>query len=210
MSKYAKLTAVLITAWFVFSITASGLRWYKTGPSQPPLAFGLAAVTPIVLFVAWFALSPQFRQFLLSLDPRMMTFVQSWRFAGIAFVVAAAYGILPRFFAWPAGWGDMLIGLTAPFAAASLASANHRRRFILWQLLGIADLVNAMALGTLAGFIDPHGIPTSPMTVLPLSFIPTFGVPLFLILHVVSIAQARQWRVAKTAPTQARLRSQPA
>ena len=31
------------------------------------------------------------------------------------------------------------------------------------------------------------------MTVLPLSLIPTFAVPLLLILHVICIAQARQW-----------------
>ena len=47
----------------------------------------------------------------------------------------------------------------------------HRRGFIFWQFLGIADLVNALALGTLSGIIDPHGISTAPMTVLPMSYI---------------------------------------
>jgi hypothetical protein len=32
------------------------------------------------------------------------------------------------------------------------------------------------------------------MTVLPMSLIPTFAVPLFMILHFISIAQARQWQ----------------
>jgi hypothetical protein len=31
------------------------------------------------------------------------------------------------------------------------------------------------------------------MTVLPMSYIPTFAVPLFLILHIICIAQARRW-----------------
>jgi hypothetical protein len=31
------------------------------------------------------------------------------------------------------------------------------------------------------------------MTVLPLSLIPGFLVPLFLILHIICIAQARRW-----------------
>jgi hypothetical protein len=34
------------------------------------------------------------------------------------------------------------------------------------------------------------------MTVLPLSLIPTFLVPLFFIFHVISIAQARTWKVS--------------
>jgi hypothetical protein len=60
------------------------------------------------------------------------------------------------------------------------------------QLLGIADLVNALALGTLSGLIDPHGISTAAMGVLPMSYIPTFAVPVFLILHFICIAQARR------------------
>jgi hypothetical protein len=32
------------------------------------------------------------------------------------------------------------------------------------------------------------------MTVLPMSLIPTFAVPLFMILHFISIAHARHWQ----------------
>jgi hypothetical protein len=63
-------------------------------------------------------------------------------------------------------------------------------------MLGILDLVNAVTLGALAGYIDPKGVATGAMTVLPLSLIPTFLVPLFLILHLICIAQARQGRLA--------------
>ncbi len=69
---------------------------------------------------------------------------------------------------------------------------------MLWQVLGISDLAMAVTLGTLARVISPQGIPTSAMTVLPLSLIPTFTVPLLLILHVISIAQARAGRRARS------------
>ena len=87
------------------------------------------------------------------------------------------------------------MGVTASFVAVKLANPDHRRSFIAWQLLGITDLVLAVSLAALAGVLDPQGIPTTPMTILPLSLIPTFGVPFLLILHLISIAQARQWRV---------------
>ena len=35
------------------------------------------------------------------------------------------------------------------------------------------------------------------MTVLPLSLIPTFLVPLFAIFHIICIAQARSWKSAR-------------
>jgi hypothetical protein len=107
---------------------------------------------------------------------------------------SASIKILPAFFAWSAGWGDIAIGVTAPFAALRLANPAQRKGFIFWQVLGITDLVNALALGTLAGVIDPHGIPTGAMTVLPMSYISTFAVPLFFILHIICIAQAAAGR----------------
>ncbi len=193
MTKYAKLTTGLIGAWFIFSITASALHVFRTGPGDPPLPLGLAALTPIVVFLVWFTTSTGFRQFTMSLNPRTLTIVQSWRIAGFVFLVLAAYGMLPGIFALPAGWGDIAIGATAPLVALKLASPDHRKTFIFWQVLGISDLVNAVALGTLARVISPQGIATSAMTVLPLSVIPTFAVPLLLILHIICIAQARRW-----------------
>ena len=193
MTKYAKLTAGLIGAWFAFSLTASALHFYRTGPNEPALRLGLAAVTPLLVFGVWFAVSAKFREFTLSLNPRVLTMVQSWRIAGFALLVLATFGILPNLFAMPAGWGDMFIGATATLVALKLASPEHRITFVLWQVLGMIDLVTAVTLGTLAHVIDPQGIPTSAMTVLPLSAIPTFGVPLFLILHVICIAQASRW-----------------
>ena len=35
MTKYAKLTAGLVGAWFVLSLTASALRLYGTRPERP-------------------------------------------------------------------------------------------------------------------------------------------------------------------------------
>ena len=193
MSKYAKLTGGIIAAWFVVSVGASARHLYTNAPNRPPLPLGLAALTPIVLFLAWFFSSAEFREFALSLSPRTLTIVQGWRIAGFTFLALAAYGILPGLFALPAGWGDIVIGATAPFVALALAIPGHRRSFILWQILGITDLVTAVALGPLASVLNPHGIAAGAMTVLPMSLIPTFAVPLFLILHIICIAQAVRW-----------------
>ena len=178
MSKYAKLSAGLLAAWLVFSLFSSALHLYRNAPNTPPIALGLAVVTPIALFLIWFASSPGFRQFVLSLSPRTFTLVQSIRIVGFVFLVLSTYKILPAFFALSAGWGDIVIGATAPFAALWLANPAHRKGFIFWQVLGMADLVNALALGTLAGVIDPHGIPlTHPPFVRPHSMGSPFTIP---------------------------------
>ena len=207
MSKYAKLSAGFLAAWLVFTLSASALHLFVNAPGKPPVVFGLAVLTPILIFLVWFASSPGFRQFVLSLSPRTLTLVQSIRIVGFVFLVLASYKILPALFALSAGWGDIIVGATAPLAALRLANPEHRRGFIFWQLLGIADLVNALALGTLSGILDPNGIPTGAMTVLPMSYIPTFAVPVFLILHFISIAQARRWPATDLPETRTRFQA---
>jgi hypothetical protein len=193
-ASYGKFTGGLIAAWFIFALAASALHIFKTDPNLPPLALGLAVAIPLVVFLFWYATSAGFRQFALSLDPRALTFVQSWRIVGFTFLVLYAAGILPGVFALPAGWGDIAIGATAPLAALKLANFSRRRSFIFWQILGIFDLVMAVTLGTTARLISPHGVSTQVMTVLPMSLIPTFAVPLLIMLHVICIAHARQWK----------------
>jgi len=82
--------------------------------------------------------------------------------------------------------------------AWQLASPSHRNSFILWQALGITDLVIAVSLGTTARLLDPSGPSMLPLTVLPLSLVPTFLVPLFTIFHVICIAQGRKWESASS------------
>ena len=194
MRNYGKLTAGIIACWFIFALSASALHLFKNDSNRVGLAVAFAALTPIVAFFLWFAASEKFRQFAQSLSPRILTFVQSWRILGITFVMLQAYGVLPAIFALPAGYGDIAIGATAPFVAWSLANPRHRRSFILWQFLGMADLVMAVSLGTTASLLSPHGPSMTAMTVLPLSLIPTFVVPLLLIFHVICIAQAKAWK----------------
>lgn len=52
----------------------------------------------------------------------------------------------------------MAFGASAVFVAWKFATPSHRSAFLLWQVLGILDLVVAVALDTTAGLADPHGV----------------------------------------------------
>ena len=202
---YGKLAVGIIAAWFVFALSASAAHVFKQSSAAPPIALGLSVLIPVVVFWIWFRTSVGFREFALSLDPRVLTVVQSWRISGFVFVVLYVYGILPGIFANPAGWGDIAIGLTAPWVAMKLAEPGHRKGFIVWNALGILDLVIAVTTGTTSRLVHPHGLAADAMTVLPLSIVPTFLVPLFLIMHITVIAQARRWPEAEAARNQQRV-----
>jgi hypothetical protein len=202
MSKYGKITAGLLAVWFIAVFWASAAHLFLNPLAQFGVGVAVAAVIPLIVFSLWFAASEGFRNFALSLDPKILTSLQVGRVVGFTFVLLQARNILPAIFAWPAGYGDMFIGVTAGFAAWKLAEPAHRGTFIFWQALGILDLVTAVSLGTTARLLDPHGASMVAMTVLPLSLIPTFFVPLFMMLHVICIAQARKWKAASKAGRQ--------
>jgi hypothetical protein len=200
MKNYGKFVTGLVIVWFLLALSASALHLFQNASNRVGVAVAIAAATPLVIFALWFAASEGFRQFTLSLDPRILTSAQAWRFIGFTFILLEDRSLLPAIFAWPAGYGDMAIGITAGFVAWKLVTPARRNAFILWQALGITDLVTAVTLGTTAQFLRPQDPSMLPMTVLPLSLVPTFLVPLYLILHAICIAQTRSWKFASASP----------
>ncbi len=108
-----------------------------------------------------------------------------------------AHGVLPGLFAWPAGLGDIAIGVAAPWMILSLIRQPGfaaSQSFRVWNLLGILDLVVAIGTGVLAsGFAAGlvGDTTTGPMTQLPLVLIPAYFVPIFIMLHVTALIQGR-------------------
>lgn len=190
----------LTPLWFfvVYAFGAAGLMTRPRG--EPPIPILLGLILPLAVFALAVASWPAFRRTLLSSDPRVTTATQAWRFAGLGFIALYAQGILPGSFAWPAGLGDIAVGLTAPWVVAALVrdpAFVGTRWFVLWNWFGILDLVNAVTLGALGtGFAGrvAGGADTTPMSQLPLVLIPAFFVPLLIMIHVVALLQARQAR----------------
>jgi hypothetical protein len=137
MKNYGKFVTGLIILWFLLALSASALHLFQNASNRVGIAVAIAAATPLVIFSLCFAASENFRQFTLSLDPRILTSAQAWRFIGFTFVLLEARGLLPAIFAWPAGYGDMAIGITAGFVAWKLVTPAQRNAFIFWQVLGI-------------------------------------------------------------------------
>jgi hypothetical protein len=91
----------------------------------------------------------------------------------------------------------MFIGVTAPWIVAKMSNPGfaQSRTFVAWNVLGILDLLVAVAMGALGSILlgNPSGVfPTTVMSQMPLVLIPTFFVPMFVVLHLVALLQVRQ------------------
>jgi hypothetical protein len=115
--------------------------------------------------------------------------VHTWRVVGLAFLWGVSQGILPPAFGIPAGVGDVMIGVTAiPFAYFLRRGYSWSKyALIIWSVLGIADLVNAVSLGLITAPVFRG----STMTTLPWILVPTVGVPLALLLHGITLYRLR-------------------
>ncbi len=189
---------LLLAAWFLLIVTLGAYGAFLAPPGTPPVALAVAVGAPLLVFFVWLQLSPSFREFVLSLDLRLIAGIQAWRWAGLGFLSLYAHDILPALFALPAGLGDMAVGFAAPWIILGLVRRPDfaaSRPFRRWNALGILDLVVAVALGTLTATFasgTPGEVSTAPMATLPLLLIPAFMVPLFLMLHTIALMQSRQ------------------
>lgn len=191
------VVAVVLALWLalVFLLGAGGA--FVRPPGTLPLPILAGVLTPIIVFLAAYWISGTFRDFVLTVDLRLATGIQAWRFAGLGFLALYAHGVLPGLFAWPAGLGDIAIGVTAPWMVLALIRRPGfaaGKLFVIWNLLGILDLVVAVGTGAISSrlALGAAGEATIfPMAQLPLVLIPAYLVPFFIMLHLTAIFQAR-------------------
>jgi hypothetical protein len=207
-SQITALVFVALTLWLalVFFLGARGS--FVRAPGALPLPILIGVTAPLLVFLAAFRVWHDFRNFVLTVDRRLVTGIQAWRFAGLGFLALYTYRVLPGLFAWPAGLGDMAIGLTAPWLVLALIRVPGfaaSRVFVVWNLLGVLDLVVAVSTGAIVSALATGAaeeITTAPMAQLPLVLIPAFLVPFFVMLHLTALFQARRLAVLGDSGTQ--------
>lgn len=194
------LVTIVLTIWFVFVFLFAANDGFVRPPEVPPLPILFGVTVPIVVFLAAYWQSDEFRALILAADLRLLTAIQAWRAGGLVFIAFYVHDLLPGSFAWPAGLGDIAIGVTAPWVMLTLIRQPtfvSSPLFVTWNVLGILDLVIAVSTGALnSGFVPGFGeqVATAPMAQLPLVLIPAFLVPLFIMLHLTALFQARRFK----------------
>ncbi len=184
--------AAVLGAWFelVLAIGAAGALDPARGLGAPGL--GLTVGLPIAALVCAFFAVASIKNAMLATPLPALVAVNAIRIIpGAIFIVLYAARRLPASFGPSAGWGDIFAGVTAFPLAWSMARLGSRVRALalLWNTIGIADLIAAIALGALSApgplqmFAGP---PTSAiMTTLTWLIIPGFIVPSLVFIHVV-------------------------
>jgi hypothetical protein len=190
--------AALFFGWFllVTGLAAADALHYQHGTGI--LGLGAAVVLPLAILFITGLRSAAAQRAMLAIPLWLLIGINSIRVLGVFFVILHAAGRLPAPFAPTAGWGDIVVGLTAgPLAWFAFRRMSLARPAIwIWNVIGLVDLIAAIGLGVTSSpgplrliFAEPG---TSLMTTLPWLLIPGFLVPLLAWTHLVTF-----YRLAK-------------
>jgi len=195
----AGLSAALI-AWFAAAqyLAAENAYYTPSDGSLPTVLLGL--LIPLIVAAVGLWLSPSVASIASAIPLPLIVAAQVFRVGGGIFLMLWADGRMPWQFALPAGIGDVVTGAVAVVVAILLArrAAGARRAVYAWCLFGIGDLAVAVTMGALTApglsHLLAHNAPNVLITSYPLVMVPTFAVPLALMLHGLVL-----WRLRQTA-----------
>lgn len=164
------------------------------------LGIGVIVMLPIIFGVVAYRWSVRMRTFVSSIPLEWMITAHVGRLLGVFFLLLLAAGRLPWTFATAAGWGDIVIGAAAPLVAwlAYKGFTGARGIGLLWNTLGLADLVLAVTLGVGSAADSParfiyESTDSGTMASLPWLLVPGFLVPIYILLHLAIFQRLRAY-----------------
>jgi hypothetical protein len=196
--RLAATVAAALAAWFAVIVACGATGALDAMRGTGPAGMGFAVVVPVAVLSYVGMRAGALRDTLGTVPLGVLIGVHAIRMLGVLFVLLFWSGRLPAPFAPAAGWGDVLVGVTAlPVAYLAVTRApGWRPAVIVWNTVGLVDLVDAIALGVASapgipfGFGN-QGVGSNLVTTLPWILIPCFMVPLLLHLHLLIFG--RMW-----------------
>jgi hypothetical protein len=174
-------------ALLVWAASLGGLIRYQPGDSFP--RFVIPLVVPVIAATALAVGSRAFRTVLDHAPVGTLVGVQTFRLAGVAFLLIVYLGILPPSFA-RAGYGDLATGGLALSASLALAGKSRFSHTLFWlfSAAGLYDLMNVAYLLLAHYPLYNHTVPSSaPAFQFSLVLIPALVAPMALLLHLFAL-----------------------
>src|SRR6476660_172616 len=143
-----RTSAVILLGWLAVSVALGALGVYHAESTEIP-TIQYSILLPIVIGALLIWRSETAKSVIAAVPQPWLVGVQLYRALGVIFLILYVAGKLPSLFAWPAGVGDIAIGLLAPVVGLAYARAPHDTAGLVrtWNVLGILDLVVAVTTG---------------------------------------------------------------
>jgi hypothetical protein len=204
-SRAAIWMAIGLAAWLGWAGFLSGSGMLADTSLRPPAMLYMAG--PLIVFGLLLAATPFGARAALAFPLPLLLGAQTFR-VGVEWLLHRLWleGVVPRMLTWEGANLDILIGLTAPFAAWTATRGRGGAWFALaWSVAGLAMLANVVVRAVLTA---PGGlnlivteVPNRLPGLFPYSYLAGFLAPLALVLHILAIRSLRRRLVPSISKT---------
>jgi hypothetical protein len=191
-SSIPALAGLILGLWglTIVLIVQAGLLRQTEG--SLPLRVAVSVIVPPLLYLLAYRSFPRLRAWVAQLDLAWLVGLQTFRVIGIVFLFVWGLGQLPAVFAFTAGLGDIVVGVTAlaVLLAVERQTLGWQARVKTLTIFGILDFAAAFTTAALTGAGRPLQFAGQPLPAImqdwPMAMIPGFLVPTFIILHLMT------------------------
>ncbi|MBX2850055.1 MAG: hypothetical protein KTR16_17140 [Acidiferrobacterales bacterium] len=179
-----------IVVWFSLALWISYTNILVPSIERAFPLLGVSIIGPALLGSILLFRSPAAIAVLNAIPVERLITLQIYRIIGVVFLLLQSDGLLSAFFAFSTGWGDILVGLTAPIVGFLIWKDSQKYRYvgIGWCITGMSDLFLVLykAISSAPGPLQTTSfdLPTEIIAYFPFTIIPLLVVPISLILHV--------------------------
>lgn len=187
-------TQLRVGVWFWVSVAliVSSIGFFESSTTFSPadlsgfVLFGTSMTVPVIGYMLGMWWSPQFRQLIGAMTTQWLVGLEVYRMGGVVFLAYYVAGHVPGWWGVSTGIADLIIGIAALPIAWGLAHATGWAypAAIVWNLLGLADIIHAIGYVCVI-FFGLSNVYPAPALIgqHPLALIALFQVPLALIIH---------------------------
>lgn len=188
------IVGTTIIIWLFLTALGAFYGFFEDYEARPPRLFILFMVNAIAMVVLF--ANKKSRALIQKLPITILTFIHIIRIP-VEMVLwwLANEGMLDHKLTFEGSNFDILIGITAPFAAVFMLGLKSKSHFaaIVWNIVGIIMLANIVIMAVRASpyFYDPalFGKPNIAVFYFPFIWLPAFVVPAVFFSHVTSLYQ---------------------
>ncbi len=174
----ARVITLVLLAWLCVAVGLAG--WFHDASAQV-VAVTVWSLTALALIACWKITPIQVWAF--NVDLRWLVLFHLTRvIAGVYFLVLCGRSELPCGFAFPSGFGDIVVAVLALVVIAAMHTEFAKVLLLVWNTLGLIDIVFVVLSAFRFGLRDWQSMHA--LRELPLSLLPTFLVPLIIASHV--------------------------
>jgi hypothetical protein len=191
----------ILLGWAMAAVLIGSSNWTESPGLVPLILVSGVTIPPVIAYVAM-RNSAIVRDFVHSLDIRILILIHSLRMIGFGFLFLYNLGHLHPLFAFPAAIGDAMAAIGALVLGISLFKGMDVSAATIsrWNRFGLGDFVIAVSAGFMlrSDLLGTQEWNTDLMGSMPLIIFPLLLVPLMVIIHLM-IARKLQWQLERHA-----------